>query len=287
MKGRRAIRFRQWLTLTVTDAFFAVMLVCYDYFTMKTPMVEKATPNFPWFDYFFLNLAGATIAGGLISAFMVYYLQDRFRDKSYGYSVLILLSIILAIMILATIPYYMIQATQTTGKPISDPETMRLYRSLFDKIDPGYFVLLPLMALQQIMLQVSNKFGPGVLWKIVKGTYNTPKIENRIFMFADLNDSTTIAEKLSDERYHKFLRNFFADITTPILDHSGEIYQYLGDGIIIVWHYYGNEKDLLPIDCFFEMKKEIESKTEKYEKKFGTVPNLKQVFIAVRWWWVK
>lgn len=37
-------------------------------------------------------------------------------------------------------------------------------------------------------------------------------------MFLDLNSSTAIAEKLGDEKYHELLKDFFADITNPILD---------------------------------------------------------------------
>jgi len=28
---------------------------------------------------------------------------------------------------------------------------------------------------------------------------------------------------------------FFADITTPILENSGNIYQYVGDEVVITW----------------------------------------------------
>ena len=80
------------------------------------------------------------------------------------------------------------------------------------------------VALTQLFLQMNSKFGHGVFWNIIRGKYNTPKEENRVFMFLDLNSSTAIAERLGDEKYHAFLKDFFADISNPILDNKGEVY---------------------------------------------------------------
>jgi adenylate cyclase len=275
MKGRRAIRLRQWMAITISTPLVALLSILYDISMRHLAIAEKISPSVSLVHYVVLNLTGAFIAGALIGAFMVYYLQDRLSDKPYGYSVIILLIIVITVITITRVPYYLIYAAQQTGMPVASTETMKEFRKIFHIADPVYFILMPLVAMQQLMLQVSNKFGPGVLWKIIRGTYNSPKIENRIFMFADLNDSTTIAETLSDERYHQFLRNYFGNITNSILEYGGEIYQYLGDGIIIVWKYYGDERDLQCIDCFFDMKKEIEKKREKYQKKYGVVPGFK------------
>ena len=60
-----------------------------------------------------------------------------------------------------------------------------------------------------------------------------PKDEKRIFMFLDLKSSTTIAEEIGHRRYFEFISDFIADVTTPILNNHGEIYQYVGDEIVI------------------------------------------------------
>lgn len=275
MKGRPAIRLRQWLAISFSTLFASLLSILYDISMRHTAVAAQLSPSVSLMHYIVLNLLGAFIAGALIGAFMVYYLQDRLSDKPYGYSVIILLVIVIAVMSVIRVPYYLILAAQVTGRPIISHENLSVFRKSFHFADPVYFIIIPLVAMQQLMLQVSIKFGPGVLWKIIRGTYNTPKIENRIFMFADLNDSTTIAETLSDERYHQFLRNYFGNITYSILDYGGEIYQYLGDGIIIVWKYYGDERDLQCIDCFYDMKRLIEKKKEQYLKKYGVVPGFK------------
>ena len=107
------------------------------------------------------------------------------------------------------------------------------------------------------------------------GKYNTPKEEKRIFMFLDLNSSTTIAEKLGDELYHELLKNFFADITNSILDNNGEIYQYVGDEVVVAWKYEDGIINNHCIKCFFDMKSFIEKKKEKYLLRYGVVPSFK------------
>ncbi len=69
------------------------------------------------------------------------------------------------------------------------------------------------VATTQLLLQINSKFGPGVLWNIVRGKYNTPREESRIFMFFDLNSSTTIAEKLGEDQFNLFLMIFLELIT--------------------------------------------------------------------------
>ena len=52
-------------------------------------------------------------------------------------------------------------------------------------------------------------------------------------MFVDLISSTAIAEALGNKKYHSLLRDFYADMTNPIIYNKGEIYQYVGDEIVI------------------------------------------------------
>jgi adenylate cyclase len=207
---------------------------------------------------------------------MVYYIQDRFSDKPYGYTVGALLGSLFVVFMGVSLVFTVFYVMSLTKKPITDPESIALFNELFfHRLNPSFFVLFPLFALQQLMLQVFNKFGPGVFWKIVRGKYYTPKTEDRIFMFLDINSSTTIAERLGNERYHDLLKEFFADITNSILDHGGEIYQYLGDGIIIAWTTHGDQRDKRCIHCFFDMKKEISALSDKYIQKFEVVPTFK------------
>ncbi len=131
------------------------------------------------------------------------------------------------------------------------------------------------VAITQLLLQVNSKFGQGAFWNIIRGKYNTPKEEKRIFMFLDLNSSTAIAEQLGDEAYHSFLKDFFADITDPILENEGEIYQYVGDEVVVAWNYEDGKKDFHCLKCFFDMKFHIQKRKEKYMERYGLIPSFK------------
>jgi adenylate cyclase len=57
--------------------------------------------------------------------------------------------------------------------------------------------------------QMNRKLGQGILFNFISGKYARPFHEDRIFMFIDLDSSTTLAERLGDLQYHRFLNEFF------------------------------------------------------------------------------
>lgn len=94
-------------------------------------------------------------------------------------------------------------------------------------------------------------------------------------MFLDLKASTTIAEKLGHERYHKFLNDFFYDITPAIIESKGEIYQYVGDEVVVTWKKARGLREANCIKCFFLVVAAIASASDRYEKSYGLVPSFK------------
>ena len=46
-------------------------------------------------------------------------------------------------------------------------------------------------------------------------------------MFLDMRSSTTIAENLGHVKYFEMLREYYSDLSDPIIKYSGEIYQYV------------------------------------------------------------
>ncbi len=115
-------------------------------------------------------------------------------------------------------------------------------------------------------LLVNDRFGKGMLWRFIRGKYHHPKEEYRAFMFLDIKSSTTLGEKLGHTRYFALLNDFFEDLTDPILEYNGEIYQYVGDEVVITW----NERHFHKvIPCFFEILSKIEDKQSHYLSKYG------------------
>ena len=125
------------------------------------------------------------------------------------------------------------------------------------------------------LIQMNSLLGKGVLMNYFTGKYHRPKIEERFFMFLDLESSTTIAETIGAVKYHEFMNSYFFDINEPIIESKGEIYQYVGDEVVISWTKTNGIKKLNCIICYFKIKDAIESLQKKYIKEFGLIPGFK------------
>jgi len=123
--------------------------------------------------------------------------------------------------------------------------------------------------------RVSRMLGQHALVNFVLGKYHKPVEEERVFMFLDLKASTTIAETLGHKRYHGFLNDFFYDITPAIIDCKGEIYQYVGDEVVVTWAKDQGLRDANCINCYFGAVGAIAKASDKYERKYGFVPAFK------------
>jgi len=122
---------------------------------------------------------------------------------------------------------------------------------------------------------MSRKMGQGVLLSFITGTYYKPKIQERIFMFLNINHPKEIAEKLGLKTFHNFLNDFFYDITESIVIHRGIIHQYVEDEIVISWSI---ERGLSNANCartFFDARDEINMLKERYYKKYGLFPQMR------------
>ncbi len=126
--------------------------------------------------------------------------------------------------------------------------------------------------------QMGLKMGPGVLFNLISGRYRIPREEERILMFLDLHNSTSIAEKIGDLRYHNLLNEFFNDITKCILVTEGEIYRYVGDEIAVTWKIKKGLKNANCIRTYFLIKHEMRKQREKYINLFGLVPSFSTGF---------
>lgn len=131
------------------------------------------------------------------------------------------------------------------------------------------------IVITQFYAEFSMNIGPGTLHNFFLGKYHHPVEEERIFMFLDMKSSTTIAEHLGHVKYFEMLKEYFFDLSDAIIDYSGGIYQYAGDEMIVSWKVRDEVRNNNSIDCFFAMKTALLNQSEKYNKKFGLLPEFK------------
>jgi adenylate cyclase len=132
-----------------------------------------------------------------------------------------------------------------------------------------------LVAGTQFMLQINDKFGPGVMWKLLTGKYHHPREEERIFMFLDLKSSTSIAERLGHRRFFELLSELYQDVTSPVIESRGEIYQYVGDEVVLTWTLPRGLADDNCVRCFFRIEDAIASRRAHYLERYSVDPRFK------------
>ena len=124
-------------------------------------------------------------------------------------------------------------------------------------------------------LQINNLLGEGVLWKFIRGKYHKPREEERIFMFLDMKSSTTIAEQLGHVRFYTLLNELFHEISQPVLQTKAEIYQYVGDEVVLTWKVEEGLQNSNCLKIFFLFRESLLRNSDTYLKNFGVKPAFK------------
>lgn len=277
MKRGTSIKFRQLGAIIVTWMILGFIITVYDHLVLHTHNSRGTSEEYTFFISMIRNMGAGLIGALLGGSILVFYVNVKFRDKPYGVTILLVYVSFIFVVGVVTLVMAAIIVPVRVGRPLSDPETLNAVREFITDSHPlkSAVVWSLIVAVTQLMLQISSKFGQGTFGDIVRGKYHIPKEEQRVFMFLDLNSSTSIAERLGNATYHRLLRDFFADITNPILDNKGNIYQYVGDEVVVSWEFEEGIKNAACINCFFDMKEQIMRKKQRYMDRYGLVPTFK------------
>lgn len=277
MKKGKQMKMQQLKIIIISWMIMGLLISIHDHLLLNTDNAAGTSENYSFLLLMARNIGAGLIGGLLGGSLLVFYVNVKYQDKAYLYTIIIVtISFILIVAFITTLMGLIITSVKT-GNPFSDPNAAAAFRRFMR--DSSHFkaamVWSFVVAITQLLLQMSRKFGHGVFWQMMLGKYNTPKEEKKIFMFLDINSSTSIAEKLGDEKYHALLKDFFADITYPILDNKGIIYQYVGDEVVVAWNYDDGKENMQCIKCFYDMKQYLDQNKEKYMRRYGLLPTFK------------
>ena len=277
MKRGTQLKITQLRVIVIVWMMMGFLITVHDHLVLHTSNSQGVSDEYSFWAQAARNVAAGLIGALLGGSFLVFYVNVKYQDKPYGYTIVSVIVAFILIVSLISVILGLIIVPMQTKKPLSDPVSMEALREFLR--DPSHvkagIAWSFVVAVTQLLLQVNSKFGQGVFWNIIRGRYNTPKEEKRIFMFLDINSSTTIAEQLGDESYHSLLKDFFADITNPIVDNKGTIYQYVGDEVVVAWNYDDGIENQHCIRCFFDMKLYIQKNKDKYLARYGLIPSFK------------
>lgn len=265
MSKATQIKFRQLGTIIIGWLVAGMFLTVYDHLVLLTSNSTGLSPQYSFLSAASGHLISAIIGGLIGGSLLVFYLNTRYNEKPYWQLLLVLffcfLMVISIVIVLKGLLFADVTVAGSFERFIMDSSRVK-----------NVFAWFIVVAFTQLLLQVNGRVGRRGLENILQGRYHVPQAENRVFMFLDLNDSTSIAEKLGDEKYHALLRDFFSDINDPIIDNHGEVYQYVGDEVIIAWKYKDGITSNRCVNVFFDIQYTITMNSAKYLRKYGLVP---------------
>ncbi|HYV93687.1 MAG TPA: adenylate/guanylate cyclase domain-containing protein [Chitinophagales bacterium] len=207
---------------------------------------------------------------GLLELFLFARFESRFRRWSFTRLLVFKALMYTVVIYLVTLPIVIVTG-MSQGQPLS--ELVTYLKSPKSLILPFYTLVV--YTLIVLFLQINHLLGEGVLWKFIRGKYHQPREEERIFMFLDMKSSTTIAEQLGHVRFYSLLNEIFNEISQPVLQTKAEIYQYIGDEVVLTWPVeYGLENSNC-LKTFFMFRESLIRNSGKYLKNFGVKPEFK------------
>ncbi len=223
---------------------------------------------------------------GVIIGFSISFLSSFFEKfiyepklKKLKFSFVLLIRTFVYILIISVTVITVLVIRESIIKNTGFIATMQTddFRYFMTKGDFPYILLfsISISFLINFLLQLNSLLGKGVLFSFLSGKYHKPKIEERFFMFLDLESSTTIAETIGPVKYHQFMNTYFFDINDPIIESKGEIYQYVGDEVVISWQKRYGMKNANCVKCYFDIRDKLDILQKKYIKEFGLIPGFK------------
>lgn len=225
----------------------------------------------------YISIVTAVFASIIGGGTMVFIWEKWLRSKPYGWTIRNIVLTYAIVFIIVSVPVILFNNTFNKPYGIFSTEAMTELKVAFTSpslIVPFLFWLIVVL-LTLIVFQVNDKYGPGIFKKFLLGKYFNPTREERVFMFLDLRSSTSIAEQLGEVKYFHFLKEVFKTVTPAILKNEGEIYQYVGDEMVVSWETEKGIKDNQCINCFFDAGRLLAERKQYFQSQFGVVPEFK------------
>jgi adenylate cyclase len=228
-------------------------------------------------EVFIFSSIALTAVGLLIGTIELLYINQVFSKKSFTKKIVYKTIFYILLLLIITVITYPIAKSLELDISIFDQhvwDIMGEYLTSFTHLSTDIQLASSLLV-SLFYAEISENIGHGVLMNFFTGKYHAPTEELRVFMFLDMKSSTAIAEQLGHIKYFELLKEYFSDFTEAIIQHSGEIYQYVGDEIIISWKYEDGIANNNCLKCFFAMKEDLHKRADWYSATYGVIPTFK------------
>jgi adenylate cyclase len=263
--------------ITVVYTLVSLFLTTFVHSVLHSPFSLGPSELFSHERQLLTGVLTSIMAGIVSGSTLVWVNGTLFRKRPFYYSMLVTAIMYLAVFGMIMVINVFVIARFYRGADASfDQMFWTIFEFVTDITVVLYFILWGFITLATLFfLQVNDKFGPGILIKFLRGQYHSPKDEQRVFMFLDLRSSTSIAERIGHHEYFNLLRDLFAEITPIILKYQGEIYQYVGDEVVISWPLKKGLNNANCVRCFLEVEEHLNELAPYYLKDYGCSPEFK------------
>lgn len=131
-----------------------------------------------------------------------------------------------------------------------------------------------------LLRQATQIVGEATFRNIMRGRYHRPRVEERFFLFVDVVGSTRLAEQLGPLAVHRYLARVFQVASDPVDAHRGEVFQYVGDEMVVTWTAATGRPDARPVACLFAIQEALAAVAPEFERDFGTPPRIRAALHA-------
>jgi len=211
----------------------------------------------------------------VVSYLLIFRFRGMFRSSSplqnflYKTGILILFAILGNFLIhtsytIVILNYGLLQALSTFWSDVTHT-TYLLERTVSWMIT---------FSLTLLVIEINEKYSPGLFFSIIFGSYTNPRRERRIVMFLDLKDSTPMAEKMGTDLYFLFIRDFIYYVSSALLEYGGNIYQYVGDEVVTSWP-TSPATARRALSALKDAQHQIDRHRGLFMKKYGLVPEFR------------
>src|SRR5690554_5735212 len=231
----------------------------------------EASKVYPVSEYLLFGVAlGVMVA---IVYTIVEYIFDKFLSKALNLSLILLIkSLIYLVFLIFSLSIMAFLAEDYLNINFPNHRGWWISNKIFWMVT-AYFIICSLLF--SFLRLANDKFGKGIIFKMLIGRYKNPREVDRIFMFLDLKSSTSHAEELGHLKYSQLIQDCFFYLNKIINRYNAEIYQYVGDEAVLSWTPKQGIRDLNCINLFFDFERKLKRHSKYYLKKYGVQPEFK------------
>jgi adenylate cyclase len=91
---------------------------------------------------------------------------------------------------------------------------------------------------KRVMTNIANAYlGPTAGWRVLSGDIKRGDGEriSAVVWFSDLRASTRLSDEMAPDDYLALLNKYFECTAAPVIEHGGEILNFIGDGVLAIF----------------------------------------------------